>query len=158
MNEYRATADWPHWISAGGVVFRRGENGAVETLVLYRNEDDGKHYHLPKGTLRHDESLESCASRETEEESGARGEIVGYLGARLGDYIHPKRNLHIIKTTHYFAVEFQEFSREHDNEHDGIEWLSIDDARTKLEQTEPNKREFLVIDQLKEFLQLAPSV
>lgn len=158
MNEYRATEDWPYWISAGGVIYRRDDSGNVEILILSRNDSNplnqGKliTYHLPKGTLHHNESLENCVLRETEEESGARGKIVGYLGALEKDYLHPLAKFRVIKTIHYFAMEFEEFSREHDDEHDGMEWLSVNEARAKLAETEPNKQEYLIVDRLKEFL------
>lgn len=152
MNEYRSENDWPYHISAGGVVFRKGKNGETEILLAWRNDLGGKTYHLPKGTLHYDETLEACARREVEEESGATAEIVGYLGATTRDYTSPRDGRYIDKTTHYFAMKFQEFSREHDVEHDGVEWFLIDEAREKLAQTEPRKEEFVIVDRLKEFL------
>ncbi|MCL1877019.1 NUDIX domain-containing protein [Candidatus Saccharibacteria bacterium] len=158
MNEYRATEDWEYHISAGGVILRRADNQDIEILILTRdasnpfNQGRPITYHLPKGTLHHNETLEDCALREVEEESGARSKIIGYLGAQTEDYFHPLKNFHIIKTIHYFVMEFVDFSRDHDAEHTGVEWLSIDDARAKLLETEPKKQEYLIVDRLKEFL------
>jgi len=151
IEEYRATADWPYHISSGGIVFRV-RDAALEILVLYRNEPDGKHYHLPKGTLHHDETLEDCARREVAEESGATAEIIGYLGALQQEYTW--KGLFHDQTKHYFAMEFREMVREHDDEHDGTEWQSLDIARENLAKTEPNKQEFLILDRLEKFLQL----
>ena len=152
MEEYRGAKDWPYHISAGGVVFRRNENSDIEALVLYRNKSDSKYYHLPKGTLHFNESLEDCARREVEEESGAKAEIVGYLGATTSEYISPRWKFLLNKTTHYFAMEFKELTREHDLEHDGVEWLSIDEAYSKLIKTERLKEKFIIIDRLKNLL------
>ena len=69
--EYRHTETWPYHISAGGVIYRH-QQGRLEVVVLYRNRPDGRHYHLPKGTLHHDETLEDDARREVLEESGIR--------------------------------------------------------------------------------------
>ena len=152
IEEYRGTKDWPYHISAGGVVFRRNENSDIEVLILYRNISGNRHYHLSKGTLHFDESLEDCARREVEEESGAKVEIVGYLGAMTDEYVSPRWKFLFNKTTHYFAMEFKELTRKHDFEHDGVEWLLIDEARSRLTETEPLKEEFIIIDRLKDFL------
>ncbi|MDR0957440.1 MAG: NUDIX domain-containing protein [Candidatus Nomurabacteria bacterium] len=157
MEEYRAFSNWPYGIGAGGVVFRRIKD-RVEVLILWRNDPEGKTFHLPKGTLHHDETLENCARREVEEESGASTEIVGYLGAHTRAFKYTKNgaDLDINKTVHYFAMEFREFSRKHDNEHDGTEWLPIDDARKILAESEGGrKEEFIIIDRLKDFFKLA---
>ncbi len=151
LNEYRHNKVWPYHISCGGIVYRIGGK-EIETIVLSRNEIDGKHYHLPKGTLAHNESLEDCALREVGEESGAKGNITGYLGAILQDYISPKDKLNVSKTIHYFAIKLTEDSDIHDNEHDEKHWYSLPRTRELLLQTEPRKEEYLIIDRLLEYL------
>ena len=155
--QYRATADWPYDIASGGAVYKIEDN-KILVLVLYRNEPDGRHYHLPKGTLHFDETLENCAQREISEESGAAVELRGYLGAFTDDYISPNWHFFISKTTHYFAAEFREFTREHDSEHDGVEFLPLKATRENLMKTEPEKRENLILDRLEKFLRLANKI
>lgn len=151
--EWRAAETWPYHICAGGIVFRELA-GAIEIAVLLRHEMDGDHYHLPKGTLYHDETLEDCAIRETFEESGKSGKIVGYLGTIHDQFTHPKSNILTDKITHYFAMEFTDEVTSHDSEHDAVQWIEISEARRLLEETENVKQEYLIIDRLKKFLNL----
>jgi len=143
--EFRATESWPFHVSAGGVVYREGDDG-LELLVLYREVKGGRQYHLPKGTLQHDESLESCAHREVIEESGYDGEITGYLGAIYGEFEH--KGILYDKVIHYFAIHSTGQVSEHDSEHDGVEWMGALEAMCLLEETAGVKREYLIIERL----------
>src|SRR6266496_16310 len=96
--EYRFTKDWPYHVSGGGIIYRRDDND-IKVLVLVHH--NGK-YDIPKGTLHYGETLEQCALREMKEESGQKGEIVGYLGGRLDEGVDKNSNVAISKITHYF--------------------------------------------------------
>ena len=62
--------------SCGGVVIFRGK-----ILVLYKNyKNKYEGWVLPKGTVEIGESHEETALREVKEESGAKAEIVKYVG------------------------------------------------------------------------------
>lgn len=58
-------------MAAGGVV----ENEKGELLLIFRK----KHWDLPKGKLDGNESLEDCAVREVEEETGLKNLQLGKL-------------------------------------------------------------------------------
>jgi len=58
-------------MAAGGVV----ENEKGELLLIYRKN----HWDLPKGKLDEGESLEACAVREVEEETGLKNVQLGEL-------------------------------------------------------------------------------
>lgn len=150
MQEYRHNATSPYHISCGGVVFRQSDD-RTDVLLLARYQD-GKTttYHLPKGTLHYNETLEDCALREIREESGYAGTIVGYIGAFT--YSFTKNDLAVDKTVHYFAVQSQKIVGTHDAEHDEVYWKEIATARMILEETEPNKKEYLILDRLETFL------
>jgi 8-oxo-dGTP diphosphatase len=83
--------------AAGGVVWRRGENGP-EVLVIHRPRN--LDWSLPKGKAKPGESDEEAAVRELEEEIGVRGELgrelpsTRYRDARGRD-----------KVVRYWAVE-----------------------------------------------------
>jgi 8-oxo-dGTP diphosphatase len=64
--------------AAGGVVWRRGDDGA-EIVIVHRPRYDD--WSLPKGKLDDGESWEEAALREVEEEVGLR--------CRLGDELDP---------------------------------------------------------------------
>ena len=77
--------------AAGGVVWRRGEGGDVEVVLVHRPKYDD--WSLPKGKCEEGEADAACALREVEEETGYRCA----LGPELGevDYVdhqgRPKR-------------------------------------------------------------------
>ena len=56
--------------AAGGVVLRRGQDGARETLLVHRPAYDD--WTLPKGKADPGETDEACALREVWEETGLR--------------------------------------------------------------------------------------
>lgn len=62
--------------SAGGVAFRRGDDGYEAALIATRG---GTRWQLPKGTREPGESLEQTAVREVEEEVGLQSEVVTFL-------------------------------------------------------------------------------
>ena len=111
--------------AAGGVVWRRADDGGVEVLVVHRPK-----YHdwtLPKGKLDGDESYEDAALREIEEETGARG----VLGRELPstDYEDPQgRPKHV----RYWAVECTDGRFTPNKEVDEVRWMRPDEARRLL--------------------------
>jgi 8-oxo-dGTP pyrophosphatase MutT (NUDIX family) len=58
--------------AAGGLVVRQSERGA-EVLVVHRSQYDD--WTFPKGKVEPGESVEECAVREVEEETGLRCEL-----------------------------------------------------------------------------------
>lgn len=148
--EYRHNVKTPYHISCGGAVFRQ-VGDRTEVLLLIRHEDDRTStYHLPKGTLHHHETLEDCALREIREESGHDGIIVGYLGGFTQNFV--QMGLAVDKTILYFAVKWRKEVGAHDVEHDEVKWEEVATARTLLENTEPRKEEYIILDRLETFL------
>src|SRR5437667_12742629 len=88
-------------VSAGGVVYRRGEEG-VE-IVLCGRTADGL-WALPKGTPERGESLHEAAVREVSEETGLSVSIVGALGSVAYQFRRPGQGEHIDKTVHYYLM------------------------------------------------------
>lgn len=153
--EYRATKESPYHITSGGVVYMVDGNYEIKILLLYRVLSNGrKSYHLPKGTLHHNETLEKCAARETEEESGSLVHVGNYLGSVNSVFIHPQSGLETDKVSHYFALRHTATVRPHDNEHDGREWLSLEKAKNCLFDTEPLKREYEIVDRFRKSYQM----
>jgi mutator protein MutT len=83
-------------VAAGGIV----ENEKGEILLQLRR---GK-WDLPKGKLDDGETIEECAVREVEEETGLKdiqlGELIGTTTHR-----YTERNMDIEKETHWFAMK-----------------------------------------------------
>lgn len=119
----------PFGISAGGVVYRKQDED-YEFLLLGKKDEGESTYHLPKGTLHIDETLEQCALREIAEEAGVLVELKMYIGARAeeqqnGAYFYRKTN-------HYYVAEYRNDTDAMDDEHDFREWCEFDDAIGKL--------------------------
>jgi 8-oxo-dGTP pyrophosphatase MutT (NUDIX family) len=139
----------PYGISSGCIVYKE-TNNRVEVLLLIRNREDGISYHLPKGTVHIDETLESAALRETKEEAGVEAGLVTYLGASICTYTYESKVYD--KTFHYYAAKFIKDLGVIDHEHDGKTWVSTKEAIEMLDKTSPDKRESEIVKRLKKFL------
>src|SRR4029453_6819313 len=64
--------------AAGGLVRRRGADGADEVVLVHRPAYDD--WSFPKGKLHEGETEENAALREVEEETGLRCQLVRELG------------------------------------------------------------------------------
>jgi len=112
-------------VSAGGVVFRRNEDG-LEVLIC---KDAGYHrWVLPKGLVGKGETYEQTALREVEEETGIKAKLI----ASLGDpeqYVYTARGVRVFKRVYYFLMEYESGSIDvHDHEMEDVRWVSVDEA------------------------------
>lgn len=157
-NEYRATKDWPYSIAAGCVVYRTTASG-VEVLLLERKAGEFPEligsevdsFHLPKGHVARDETLEQTALRETAEEAGCEAEIQTYLGGKLNQYV----DVGILrdKFIHYFAASWTKDIDVLDHDHTGKIWLTVDGAISKIKGANP-KHEDEILERFKKYLEL----
>lgn len=102
----------------------RGDVGAREVLLLVGDAvGGGKAYHLPKGHVCVDETLEETVRREVLEESGVSVELFGYIGALTWEFGEDKTKT--IKTIHYYLATFKSDTGVHDSEYDSVEWIPL---------------------------------
>ncbi|HEU4697881.1 MAG TPA: NUDIX hydrolase [Gemmatimonadales bacterium] len=88
-------------VSAGGIVFRRGPDGAAKFLLI---RDSYANWGFPKGHLEEGETPAQAAQRETAEETGlARLALQGPI--RVIDWHFRFRGRHIHKYCHFFLFE-----------------------------------------------------
>ena len=111
--------------AAGGVVWRRSPEGALEVLLVHRPRYDD--WTVPKGKLDADEDHAEAALREVAEETGLRCTLGPELLAtsyrdRRG---RPKR-------VRYWAMEPVGGRFRATDEVDDVRWLGIDVARARL--------------------------
>lgn len=157
-DEYRATKDWPFSVGSGCVVYRK-INDEVEVLVLVRKAGefpdligaDKDSYHLPKGHVGRDETLEQTALRETLEEAGCEAEIQTYLGGKLNQYVDV--GIPRDKFIHYFAASWTKDIDVLDHDHTGKIWLTVDGAISKIKGANP-KHEDEILERFKKYLEL----
>jgi 8-oxo-dGTP diphosphatase len=112
--------------AAGGVVWRRNDEGDLEVVVIHRPAYDD--WTLPKGKLDRGESDEAAARREVEEETG--------LDCRLGpeltstSYTDGKGRDKVVR---YWAMQVEsQRDRPPDHEVDRWEWVPAERAERLL--------------------------
>ncbi len=119
-------------IAAGGIV--SNEDGAI--LLMYRR---GK-WDLPKGKLDDGETLEQCAVREIEEETGLRNISLGNLiGTTIHYYTENGKNLK--KEAHWYNMSVKGNQPLIPQTEEGItelKWVATDGLKEYLDNTYPN--------------------
>lgn len=110
--------------AAGGIVSKEGK-----LLMIYRR----KVWDIPKGKLDKGETIEECAVREVEEETGVKVEIVDKIEAVWHTYTTKKK--YILKKTHWYAMVCVDDSTMAPQKGEGIkkvEWMSLEEVRNAL--------------------------
>jgi 8-oxo-dGTP pyrophosphatase MutT (NUDIX family) len=114
-------------VSAGGVVYRRGEHG-IEIVLCGRTDE--RLWGLPKGTPEPGESLEATALREVREESGLGVAIISDLGSIEYEFARPLQGVRFEKTVHHYLMipDGSGSTEQHDGEYDRVEWFPAEEA------------------------------
>lgn len=115
----------PEILAAGGVVWRRSDDGRPEVAVIYRPKYDD--WTLPKGKLDPGETFEEAALREVLEETGLHCR----LGRRLED-THYRDRHDRPKLVQWWEMEAQDGEFAPNNEVSELEWLSPGEARDRM--------------------------
>jgi 8-oxo-dGTP diphosphatase len=111
--------------AAGGVVLRRRSDDHFEVAVVHR--PSRQDWSLPKGKLDPHESLEACALREVEEETGLRCR----LGVPAGATAYRDRRGRP-KTVAYWLMDPVDGEFRPSDEVDEMRWLDPEDAAALL--------------------------
>jgi 8-oxo-dGTP pyrophosphatase MutT (NUDIX family) len=114
-------------ISAGGVVYRRGDDGIEIVLASRRTRRGQLAWGLAKGGIEDEESMEDAAVREVREETGLLAEIEGSLGETR--YFYVWENVRIRKTVHFFLMRHTGGDiDDRDDEMEEIRWFPLERA------------------------------
>jgi 8-oxo-dGTP pyrophosphatase MutT (NUDIX family) len=113
--------------SAGGVVFRRREDGIEIALASRRTRRGELAWGLPKGLVEADETPERTAVREVREETGLDAEIRESLGDISYWYVWDGDRIH--KRVSFFLMEATGGDVSlHDHEMEDVEWVPLPQA------------------------------
>ncbi len=135
MSADPSTADMVR--AAGGVVWRRAHDGAMEVVLVHRPRYDD--WSLPKGKVDPGETDEQAALREVREEASINAD----LGAELPTTTYLDRSgKH--KRVRYWAMTAAGGDPAGDNEVDQAAWVPLDEARSRLSY----ERDVAVLDAL----------
>ncbi|HSZ32144.1 MAG TPA: NUDIX domain-containing protein [Puia sp.] len=120
------------FIQAGGGLV---ENEQREVLFIFRR---GK-WDLPKGKLDRGETLEQCAIREVEEETGVRQlQLIRFLLITEHEYV--ERGKKILKETHWWLMKtkgFQTLIPQMEEDITEIRWIGSANFNLVLQNTYP---------------------
>jgi len=126
-------------IAAGGLVF----NDKHELLMIFRR---GK-WDLPKGKLDEGETIEDCAVREVQEETGLQQvELKKFLGITFHEYFEPRINDDVMKESHWYlmyAPDLQPLIPQTEEDIEVIEWVDEKNIPEKLNNSYKNIAEIL---------------
>ena len=132
-------------VSAGGVVYRRSEDGPIEVVLVGRRRP--KRWALPKGTPEVGETLEGTAIREVGEETGLLVRIEQPLDQI--QYWFVWGGVRHFKTVHFYLMQMiGGDTANHDGEYDVVQWFPIGEALRRLSY--PN--EARVVDKAQQVL------
>ena len=115
----------PEVRAGGGLVWRRGDDGVVQILLVHRPRYDD--WTLPKGKCDPDETELDCAVREVAEETG--------LACSVGDELTPVSYVDHkgrTKRVRYWAMRVEAGAFEPNDEVDRAEWLPLAGALARL--------------------------
>lgn len=121
-------------IAAGGLV----EDEKNRLLVIYRREK----WDLPKGKLDEGETIETCAFREVEEETGLKNlELVKFLGITEHGYFDTYLHAEVIKETHWYVMKTscaEALALQTEEDITEAKWISKNEADEIFANTYPN--------------------
>ena len=115
-------------ISAGGVVYRPTDDGAIEVVLASRRTRRGQlAWGLAKGGIEIGETKEQAAIREVREETGLTADIEADLGDTK--YMYVWDDVRIRKTVHFFLMRHTGGNVEdRDDEMEEIRWFPLERA------------------------------
>jgi len=111
--------------AAGGVIFTQTDTGENQVLLVHRPAYDD--WTFPKGKLQKGESIDECALREVQEETGFACELIRELSGTT--YIDRRGRP---KTVRYWEMKIVSGKFEATKEVDKSRWLSFSEAANVL--------------------------
>jgi ADP-ribose pyrophosphatase YjhB (NUDIX family) len=124
-------------IAAGGFVL----NTENQVLLIFRREK----WDLPKGKLDEGETIEACAVREVQEETGVDGLSV-QQPLTITYHTYREKNMHILKESHWFlmkAAETKGLIAQTEEDIEECRWVSLTELHQFLPQMHSSIRDVI---------------
>ena len=111
-------------VSAGGVVYRRSDEGVEVVLAARRTRRGDLAWGLPKGLVEPDETPEQAAVREVREETGLEADVEVSLGEIR--YFYVWEGVRVRKAVHFFLMHATGGDvSQHDDEMEEVRWFPL---------------------------------
>jgi len=111
-------------VSAGGVVYRRSDEGVEVVLAARRTRRRDLAWGLPKGLVEPDETPEQAAVREVREETGLEADVEVSLGEIR--YFYVWEGVRVRKAVHFFLMRATGGDvSQHDDEMEEVRWFPL---------------------------------
>lgn len=134
--------------TAGGIVFRRDKNGAVEILLIQDSKD---RWTIPKGHIEEGETAQQTARREIGEEAGLHNvEVLNWLGKihfryrRVDKLVLMTTQIYLVKALgDTNAIQKEEWMND-------IKWFTFHDALDVIEYEDIGKLMLLAMKKIRQ--------
>lgn len=134
--------------TAGGVVYRRDDNGDVEILLIQDSKD---RWTIPKGHIEEGETAQQTAKREIGEEAGLKNvEVLGWLGKIHFRYRRVDKL--VLMTTQIYLVKALGNTNDIQKEEwmNDIKWFKFHDAIDVIEYEDIGKLMLLAMKKIRQ--------
>jgi len=134
--------------TAGGVVFRRDDEGGIEILLI---QDAKDRWTIPKGHIEEGETAQQTAQREIGEEAGLTNtEVLGWLGKIHFRYRRVDKL--VLMTTQIYLVRAGGDTNAIKKEEwmNGIKWFKFNDALDAIEYEDIGKLMLLAMKRIRQ--------
>ena len=133
--------------TAGGIVFRRGQNG-IEILLI---QDAKDRWTIPKGHIEEGETAKQTAKREIGEEAGLKDvDVLDWLGKI--HFRYRRIDKLVLMTTQIYLVRAKGDTNAIQKEEwmNGIKWFSFHDALEAIEYEDIGKLMLLAMKKIRQ--------
>lgn len=134
--------------TAGGIVFRRNNEGKVEILLI---QDAKDRWTIPKGHIEEGETAQQTARREIGEEAGLHEvDMLGWLGKI--HFRYRRIDKLVLMTTQIYLVRAKGDTNAIKKEEwmNGIKWFSFHDALDQIEYEDIGKLMLLAMKKIRQ--------
>jgi len=134
--------------TAGGIVFRRNQNGEIEILLI---QDAKNRWTIPKGHIEEGETAQQTARREIGEEAGLTDvDMLGWLGKIHFRYRRVDRL--VLMTTQIYLVRAKGDTNAIQKEEwmNGIKWFPFHEALDMIEYEDIGKLMLLAMKKIRQ--------